>query len=71
MTERDQDFIDWFKREFGQELTQQQAIEKRLALLGMMRIVYTPISEQQFSEVQQWRKERLLKNKKYEQNKTN
>ena len=58
MSEQHQDFINWFREEFGAELTQEQAVEKRQALLGMMRIVYQPITEEQLKELQKWRKQR-------------
>ncbi len=46
------DFQDMFKRSFGKELTQDEALEKLLSLVGMMRNVWKPMSQQQLDQLQ-------------------
>lgn len=59
MDQRDiQQFKELFSQRYGKTLTDAEATEKLIALLGIMRIVYKPISEEQFREIQEWRKQR-------------
>jgi hypothetical protein len=42
-----------YNTKFGIELTPQQALEKALSLLDLMKIVYRPITKEQFDQVTQ------------------
>jgi hypothetical protein len=59
-----QDFKVYYKNNFdGIQLNDQQALEKLLALTGIIRLAFLSISENQLEEIEKWRKQRReLKN---------
>ena len=40
-----------YKQHFGEELSQEDALEKALKLVRMMQIVYKPIAKEQYQKV--------------------
>jgi len=57
-TEKDiEQFQGLFKEQLGKELTTDQALEKCLALITMMKIVYRPMTDAEFELLQNRRKQ--------------
>ncbi len=50
------EFKALYKKHFGEELGQQDALDKAMKLLVMMKIVYKPITVEQYNQVQESRK---------------
>lgn len=40
-----------YKQHFGEELSQEDAVEKALKLVRMMQLVYKPITKEQYQQV--------------------
>lgn len=40
-----------YKKHFGEELSQEEALEKALKLVRMMQLVYKPITKEQYQQV--------------------
>ena len=45
-----------YKAHFGKDLTPQDALDKAMKLLVMMKIVYKPMTVEQYNQVQERRK---------------
>jgi hypothetical protein len=40
-----------YKQHFGEELSQEDALEKSLKLIRMMQLIYKPITKEQYQQV--------------------
>ncbi|EKD67323.1 MAG: hypothetical protein ACD_48C00479G0003 [uncultured bacterium] len=52
-SEQLESFRSLYIKNFSIELTPQEALEKAFSLLGLMKIIYRPITEEQFDQVTQ------------------
>lgn len=52
-SEQVESFRSLYAKKFNIELTPREALEKALSLLGLMKIVYRPITKEQFNQVTQ------------------
>jgi len=62
MTLTDEDIAKFqalYRSEFGMEITREAAYEKGIKLLGLMSIVYKPMTEKEYELVQKHRKDTL------------
>jgi hypothetical protein len=58
-SEQLESFRSLYIKNFGIELPPQEALEKALSLLGLMKIIYRPITEERFDQVTR-RRNRLI-----------
>jgi len=54
-----------YKSEFGIEISRKDAYEKGIKLLQLMSVVYKPMTEKEFEQIQQHRKNTLPLLQKY------
>jgi hypothetical protein len=52
------EFQALYKRHFGEDLSKEEAYEKGVRLIRMVQLVYRPITEKQYQDWQERRKER-------------
>ncbi len=50
-----------YRQRFGKEISREDALEKGARLVRLMKIVYQPISEQEFQDLQMRRAQKLNK----------
>lgn len=50
-----------YREQFGKEISREDALEKGARLVRLMQIIYQPITEQEFQELQKIRKQNLNK----------
>lgn len=55
--ERLEEFKRIYKKKFGKELSNQEALEKATKLLRMVELVYKPITKENYDKLQKRRKE--------------
>ena len=55
------EFQALYKKHFGEDLSKEQAYEKGVRLIRMVQLVYRPITEKQYQDWQERRKEREKK----------
>ena len=53
-----------YREQFGKEISREDALEKGARLVRLMQIIYQPITEQEFQELQKLREDSLKKVKK-------
>jgi hypothetical protein len=63
----DEDIVKFqalYKSEFGAEISREDAYEKGIKLLGLMSVVYKPMTEEEYEIIQKHREDsvELLKN---------
>lgn len=51
------DFQAIYKARFGKEISRQEAIEKGIKLLRLIEIIYKPMTENEFQQLQERRKQ--------------
>ena len=51
------EFKEIYRKEFGEELSDQDALEKASKLLRLMEIIYKPMTQKEYDEVQKRREE--------------
>ena len=49
-------FQDIYRKRFGKEISRENALEKGIKLVRLMEIIYKPITEKEFDELQERRK---------------
>jgi len=54
-------FQEIYREQFGKEISREDALEKGARLVRLMQIIYQPITEQEFQELQNLRKQNLNK----------
>lgn len=55
--ERLDEFKRIYKKEFGEEISDQEALEKATKLLRMVELIYKPITKKEYDAFQKRRKE--------------
>ena len=50
-------FMEIYKNRFGKELSREEAFEKATSLLRMVELIYKPMTEQEYINLQKRRKE--------------
>lgn len=58
-SERLTKFKALYKKHFGEDLTEQDALDKAIKLVRIMEIVYKPMTVEQYKQVQERRKQLL------------
>lgn len=53
-------FQEIYKNYFGEEISREDALEGGIKLVRMMKIIYTPITEQEYQELQKHREKLKL-----------
>ncbi len=46
-----------YKRQFGREITKDEALEKGIKLVRMMQLIYKPMTQEEYEKVQKRRRE--------------
>lgn len=52
-----EEFKEIYKKEFGEEISDQEALEKATKLLRLIEIVYKPMTQKEYNMVERRRKE--------------
>jgi len=52
-----EEFKEIYEKRFGEELSDQDALEKASKLLRLMEIIYKPMTQKEYDEVQKRREE--------------
>ncbi len=50
-------FMEIYKNRFGKEISREEAFEKAASLLRMVELVYKPMTEQEYNNLQKRRQE--------------